>query len=166
MTLPGLAIASVSPSTSTLCPSSRSASVVHPALLLSPRYAELIRATSAAASAVVAGRVIKLTDGIISRARKPPRGSCPSGGLPKDIARFCLANHRVGIGLAQETFVHELAGRRGHGLRVAFVRVIALLERGTWIAACETLRLGPHEGNESPDGRCELAHLALEHARR
>src|SRR5712691_5921277 len=59
MTLPGLAIVSVSPSTSTLCPSSRSASVVHPALLLSPRYAELTSATSAGASAVVAGRVIK-----------------------------------------------------------------------------------------------------------
>src|SRR5437660_4494014 len=59
MTLLGLAIVSVSPSTSTLCPPSRSASVVHPALLLSPRYAELTSATSAGASAVVAGRVIK-----------------------------------------------------------------------------------------------------------
>src|SRR5580693_5948566 len=59
MTVPGLAIVSVSPSTSTLCPSSRSASVVHPALLLSPRYAELTSATSAGASAVVAGRMIK-----------------------------------------------------------------------------------------------------------
>src|SRR5438128_1677544 len=59
MTLPGLAIVSVSPATSTLCPPSRSASVVHPALLLSPRYAELTSATSAGASAVVAGRVIK-----------------------------------------------------------------------------------------------------------
>src|SRR5712692_1143052 len=59
MTLPGLAIVSVSPSTSTLCPPSRSASVVHPALLVSPRYAELTSATSAGTSAVVAGRVIK-----------------------------------------------------------------------------------------------------------
>src|ERR1700730_15965417 len=58
MTVPGLTIVSVSPSTSTLCPSSRSASVVHPTLLLSPRYAELTSATSGGTSAVVAGRVI------------------------------------------------------------------------------------------------------------
>src|ERR1700730_212876 len=79
MTLLGPAIVSVSPSTSTLCPPSRSASVVHPALLLSPRYAELTSATSAGASAVVAGRVITpivmkgIVDSPDGASSRPPR---------------------------------------------------------------------------------------------
>src|SRR5688572_15609603 len=44
------------------------------------------------------------------------QGTAQSGRvrrLPKNIARFRLADHRVGVGLAQETIVDKLASRRG-----------------------------------------------------
>ena len=145
--MPGVAIVSVSVSTSVRCPPSRSASVVHPARLLSPRYAELTRAASAGASDGVARRVLMpLMDSLIvdSSGVAPARTwagvvvprTAYEGPRPMDTSRAALVNiRRLALEQVSCIVAHHPSGERvnylraglgalvGHDVRIAGARV-------------------------------------------